>query len=499
MTSLLTSPLASAQVPVRPSGTRAHAGGGDGTSAAAGGFDEVVVGYAAASKPPQTQREPASSDQKHGADTHDTTVASDQVAKTGLALKRTRADALRRHPTSPTAAEAPASLAAVNPAGHSAAEVKSSSATGAPAGPAVVPVLAGSVSPDTASAAIAAPVPASNLPGAVRESAMSPSEAGTMTGNTVPEASKVGLLAQGQPVVVESISAQPQEDASARGAVGAPTTTDPQITTGDSSAVGGVLPAPATSAGPKTPPTASGRPVVAPGAGGSETKVSVTAAHGDATPGQAGREANRIASVSSAHAVVVAPAADPALQGIAEATAVVNGAPAAPVTGVVPVISSPVPPPTAWAASASPTTGQPTPFLLPEAPHVQVFTAVSPLLRGADGSYGIHLQLHPRDLGAVQVTVDMHHGEISIQINAPDAATRDALRGGLSDLRQQLENQGLRSGSMEVGSGGANAQQPQTPWSGPPDIETPSLPTIPSDPLVATAGTASSTNLDLRM
>lgn len=327
---------------------------------------------------------------------------------------------------------------------------------------------------------------------------MSPSEAGTMTGNTVPEASKVGLLAQGQPVVVEPTSAQPQEDASAGGAVGAPTTTNPQITTGDSSAVGGVLPAPATSAGPKTPPTASRRPVVAPGAGGSETKVSVTAAHEDATPG-AGREANRIASVSPAHAVVVAPAADPALQGIAEATAVVNGAPAAPVTGVVPVISSPVPPPTAWAASAAPTTGQPTPFLLPEAPHVQVFTAVSPLLRGADGSYGIHLQLHPRDLGAVQVTVDMHHGEISIQINAPDAATRDALRGGLSDLRQQLENQGLRSGSMEVGSGGANAQQPQTPWSGPPDIETPSLPTIPSDPLVATAGTASSTNLDLRM
>lgn len=130
---------------------------------------------------------------------------------------------------------------------------------------------------------------------------------------------------------------------------------------------------------------------------------------------------------------------------------------------------------------------------------MQVFTAVSPLLRGADGSYGIHLRLHPHDLGAVQVTVDMHHGEISIQINAPDAAARDALRGGLSDLRQQLENQGLRAGSMEVGSGGANAQQPQTPWPRPPEIETPSLPPIPADPLVATAGKVSSTNLDLRM
>ena len=81
------------------------------------------------------------------------------------------------------------------------------------------------------------------------------------------------------------------------------------------------------------------------------------------------------------------------------------------------------------------------------------------VLRGDDGSYAVQLQLHPHDLGAVQVTVDVRHGEISVQLHSPDAAAQDALRDGLSDLRRQLEEQGLRTGSMEVGSGGADPRQ----------------------------------------
>ena len=84
----------------------------------------------------------------------------------------------------------------------------------------------------------------------------------------------------------------------------------------------------------------------------------------------------------------------------------------------------------------------------------QVLAAVSPFVRGDDGSYAVQLQLHPHDLGAVQVTVDVRHGEISVQLHTPDAAAQDALRDGLADLRRQLEEQGLRTGSMEVGSGG---------------------------------------------
>jgi len=149
--------------------------------------------------------------------------------------------------------------------------------------------------------------------------------------------------------------------------------------------------------------------------------------------------------------------------------------------------------------SSAPATGRPVGSLFPEPVHQQVYTAVSPLLRGADGSYGIQLNLHPDDLGAVRVNVDVRHGEISIQMHATNPAARDALRSGLSDLRQQLEDQGLRAGSMNVGSGGANARQPETSWSRSQGVESPRHERHPSEQLGATAAAASSTALDLRM
>ena len=115
------------------------------------------------------------------------------------------------------------------------------------------------------------------------------------------------------------------------------------------------------------------------------------------------------------------------------------------------------------------------------------------------GSYGIQLNLRPHELGPGQVNVDVRHGEISIQMHATDPAARDALRNGLSDLRQQLEGQGLRAGSMNVGSGGANARQPETSWSRSQGVESPQHSGNPSDQLVATAAAASSSALDLRM
>jgi flagellar hook-length control protein FliK len=120
-------------------------------------------------------------------------------------------------------------------------------------------------------------------------------------------------------------------------------------------------------------------------------------------------------------------------------------------------------------------------------------------MRGADGSYSLQLQLHPYDLGSVQVHLDVRGGEISIHLLAADGAARDALRGGLSDLRQQLEDQGLRAGSMEVGSGAADTRQRETSWSRSQGSQVSARNLVPSEQLVATAGTASSTALDLRM
>jgi hypothetical protein len=119
-------------------------------------------------------------------------------------------------------------------------------------------------------------------------------------------------------------------------------------------------------------------------------------------------------------------------------------------------------------------------------------------MRGADGSYDVQVQLHPRDLGEVRVLVNVHHGEVSIQLNAPDAAARDALRNGLSDLRRQLEDQGLQAGSLEVGSGAAGTRQPDTRHL-PAHAEPPEDAPVPAEQPVATPSPAGSTRLDLRM
>jgi flagellar hook-length control protein FliK len=180
-------------------------------------------------------------------------------------------------------------------------------------------------------------------------------------------------------------------------------------------------------------------------------------------------------------------------------TTVSGGPPSATGSGVLPVTSSLVPSAAPLVASVTPARGMPVPSAFPEMVHQQVFTAVSPLLRGADGTYGIRLDLHPKDLGAVQVNLHVRHGEISIQMNAVDPAARDALRSGLSDLRQQFEDQGLRAGSMEVGSGGADARQPETAWSRSRGVELPNNARSPSEQQATTKVAASNTALDLRM
>lgn len=281
----------------------------------------------------------------------------------------------------------------------------------------------------------------------------------------------------------------------------------------------GAVPLQPTGAAPATTSTTPAQPeaaapMLAQGTGSADPAADGSASGKPGSTGHSGPEATTVVQVSlgtvsldqasvdqvpSGQPVVVATSSSSSQPQLgAEATGA-GGAPTAPAPGVVPVLTGLVPPAAMSTASAAPAMGQPASFLLPAAVHQQVLTAVSPLLRGPDGSYGIELQLHPQDLGAVRVTVDVRLGEISIQMHSTDAAARDALRGGLSDLRQQLEDQGLRAGSMEVGSGGANARQPETSWSGSEGIDAPERSPVPPDPLVAPAAGASSNSLDLRM
>jgi len=290
-----------------------------------------------------------------------------------------------------------------------------------------------------------------------------------------------------------------------------PTTTSSGGTQPGSDLVVPVLPATATAGTPAVGATVPADGVAAVGAGSAAGTIGPVGAgagppsHADraaagtpATPTPPGPDATGAAAAPTGPDT--ASPAQP--NGAAQATPAPSGADAAPAAGtptgsglVVPVLPAPVqitPGPT---VSATPAAGQPT----PPAVHEQVLTAVSPLLRGADGSYGVQLRLHPEDLGAVQVNVDVRHGEISIRLHATNEAARDALRSGLSDLRQQLEDQGLRAGSMEVGSGGANAQQRETSWSRSQHVEVPRGDPTLSDQPVTTAAAAPSSVLDLRM
>lgn len=134
------------------------------------------------------------------------------------------------------------------------------------------------------------------------------------------------------------------------------------------------------------------------------------------------------------------------------------------------------------------------------AAHVQVLHAVSPLLHAPDGSYSLELQLHPRELGLVHVTVEMRHGELSIHLHAADAGAGDLLRDSLPDLREQLEAQGLRTAGLDVGSGSQGGR----PAPEPRDLAPPASGRVHADdpgaaPVPAPAGAAGSSGLDIRL
>ncbi|WP_168582416.1 flagellar hook-length control protein FliK [Gephyromycinifex aptenodytis] len=120
-------------------------------------------------------------------------------------------------------------------------------------------------------------------------------------------------------------------------------------------------------------------------------------------------------------------------------------------------------------AAPAPLPGAPAHAALP--PHSQVMQAVGPLLRGADGSYQIALHLDPAGLGRVRVQVEMRGGEVSIHMLAAEGGARDMLRDNLDQLRQQLSEMGLKSGSLDVDAGGADGQNPWESFEAPTEDE----------------------------
>ncbi|MBO3143393.1 flagellar hook-length control protein FliK [Dermatophilus congolensis] len=83
----------------------------------------------------------------------------------------------------------------------------------------------------------------------------------------------------------------------------------------------------------------------------------------------------------------------------------------------------------------------------------QLVTGVSPMLRGVDGQYALMLQLTPVNLGHVQLQVSVKSGQVSIHVKAVDAATGQLVEENLDDLKQTLEQLGVKTGSIDVSTG----------------------------------------------
>lgn len=141
-------------------------------------------------------------------------------------------------------------------------------------------------------------------------------------------------------------------------------------------------------------------------------------------------------------------------------------APAAAATATVmdgvPVATAPAAPQAAPTLSAtSVSTPAPPPVPVPP-PHHQVITAMSPLLRRADGSYTVAINLEPEQLGKVTVQLHLQAGQVAVSLQAADASARELLRDNLNALREQLEQQGVKAGQLDVGDGSSSAGHSQS-------------------------------------
>jgi flagellar hook-length control protein FliK len=118
---------------------------------------------------------------------------------------------------------------------------------------------------------------------------------------------------------------------------------------------------------------------------------------------------------------------------------------AVPVPNLAPSAPTAAPPPSAPA--------------LPNPPATQLAMHIAPLRLDADGVHRLTVNLHPADLGPVQVVAEIRNGEINVQLSGATDAGTDALRDALDDLRRQLQDAGFTNCSLDLRQGSAQQDQ----------------------------------------
>jgi len=89
----------------------------------------------------------------------------------------------------------------------------------------------------------------------------------------------------------------------------------------------------------------------------------------------------------------------------------------------------------------------------------QLAMHMTPLRLDADGVHRLTVQLHPADLGPVQVVAEIRDGAISVRLSGSTGAGTDALRQGLPDLRRELHDAGFTNCTLDLRDSSAGQQQ----------------------------------------
>jgi flagellar hook-length control protein FliK len=64
--------------------------------------------------------------------------------------------------------------------------------------------------------------------------------------------------------------------------------------------------------------------------------------------------------------------------------------------------------------------------------------------------YRLRLELHPAELGHVEIDVELRNGVLHANMRPEQAGAAHMLRDALADLRSRLEAQGVRAGDVTV-------------------------------------------------
>jgi flagellar hook-length control protein FliK len=114
------------------------------------------------------------------------------------------------------------------------------------------------------------------------------------------------------------------------------------------------------------------------------------------------------------------------------------------------------------AAPAAPTAATPpapAPAAIPAPPAAQLAMRIAPLRLDADGVHRLTVQLHPVDLGPVQVVAEIRNGDINVQLISGTDAGNDAIRDALGDLRRELQDSGFGNCTLDLRQGSAQQEQ----------------------------------------